>query len=28
VAEFHARGGRVIVCPSAEDEPPGVSTAH
>ena len=23
VAEFHARGGRVTVCPPAEDTPPG-----
>ncbi len=23
VAEFHARGGRVTVCPPAEDAPPG-----
>ena len=23
VAEFHARGGRITVCPPAEDAPPG-----
>ena len=23
VSEFHARGGRVTVCPPAEDAPPG-----
>jgi hypothetical protein len=23
VAEFHAKGGRVTVCPPAEDAPPG-----
>jgi hypothetical protein len=23
VSEFHARGGRITVCPSAEDAPPG-----
>ncbi len=23
VAEFHARGGRITVCPLAEDAPPG-----
>ena len=23
VSEFHARGGRVTVCPPAEDTPPG-----
>jgi hypothetical protein len=26
VAEYKARGGRVTVCPLAEDEPPGTGT--
>ncbi len=24
VAEFHARGGRITVCPPAEAAPPGI----
>jgi hypothetical protein len=23
VAEFHAKGGRITICPPADDEPPG-----
>jgi hypothetical protein len=26
VSEFHARGGRVTVCPPAEDAPPGTGS--
>ncbi len=26
VSEFHARGGRVTVCPPAEDAPPGAGS--